>query len=159
MRKLLVLIILWVFITACDDSRYYEKNTDFEKGYWLISDKPSFEFEIIDPSLQYNLYITLRNESDYPYSNLYFTYKLMDDNGSLIKKDLTSEFLFDKKLGKPLGESGLGDIYNHRFSLLNDFTFPHPGKYTLSYDQFMRTDTLSGILSVGLRIEYATPVK
>lgn len=156
MKKLIILFVLSVFVAACDNSRYFEKNTDFEKRSWLISEKPSFEFEITDPSARYNLYLTLRNESDYPFSNLYFTYGLKDESGSLIKKDLESEFLFDKKSGKPLGESGIGDIYNHRFLLLDDFTFPHPGKYILYYEQFMRTDTLSGILSVGLRIEYAS---
>ncbi len=148
------LLVVCVFtLYACDDNRFYEKNTDFKQRYWLATEKPSFEFEITDVNIPYSLFLTVRNESSYPNSNLYFTYYLYDENGQEIQKKLISEFLFDQKTGKPLGSSGLGDIYANRFAMLKDYSFPTPGKYSIQFEQFMRTDTLHGILSVGLRIE------
>ena len=63
--------------------------------------------------------------------------------------------LFDDKTGEPLGESGLGDIYQHRIPVKMNHRFDYAGKYKVSFEQFMRTDTLSGILGVGLRVERA----
>lgn len=153
MRILVFLTCCAAIFTACDENRHFEKNIDFKERYWLAIEQPEFEFEIEDIENKYNLYITVRNESNYPNSNLYFTYYLTDANGREIQRRLVSEFLFDKKTGRPLGSSGLGDIYDHRFLLLKDFYFQNPGKYGVRYEQFMRTDTLRGILSVGLRVE------
>ncbi len=97
--------------------------------------------------------LTVRNESDYPFANLYYQWQLKDSTGRELDKKLASDYLFDQKTGWPLGNSGLGNIYDHRFHLLEGYTFPYNGKYTLQYEQFMRTDTLRGILAVGLRIE------
>lgn len=155
MRITCFLVAGALIFTACDETRYYEKNIDFKQRYWLADDRPTFEFEINEPERTYNLYLTVRNESSYPNSNLYFTYYLADSTGNEIQKKLVSEFLFDKKTGHPFGTSGLGDVYDHRFMLLKAYSFPSPGKYTLRYEQFMRTDTLRGIYSVGLRIENA----
>lgn len=153
MRITTFLFVSTMMLVGCDDNRYFEKNTDFKEAYWLNQDKPSFDFEVPDTLERYNLYITLRNESNYPNSNLYFTYYLLNEKGEELKRDLVSKFLFDKKTGEPLGKSGLGDIYDHRFLLFDKYSFPAPGKYSIRYEQFMRADTLPGILSVGLRIE------
>jgi gliding motility-associated lipoprotein GldH len=64
-----------------------------------------------------------------------------------------NEFLFDASSGEPFGNSGLGDIYDHQFLLLKDYQFKKPGKYVMTFEQLMRTDTLQGVLAVGLRIE------
>lgn len=152
--RIVALPFLLLFVcSACDRARLYEKNTDFKQRHWVVSDKPSFDFEIQDTEPKYNLYMTLRNESDYPNSNIYFTYYLSDSTGSSLEKKLNTEFLFDKKTGRPLGNSGLGYIYEHKFPLLESYTFQHPGIYTIRYEQFMRTDTLRGVVSVGLRVE------
>lgn len=155
MRITVLLIASISILTACDETRYFERNVDFKKRYWLAAEQPSFEFDIQEADKKYNLFLTVRNESNYPNSNLYFTYYLTDSTGTEIQKKLVTEFLFDKKTGQPFGSSGLGDIYDHRFLLMKDYSFPNAGKYTMRYEQFMRTDTLRGIFSVGLRIEKA----
>jgi gliding motility-associated lipoprotein GldH len=153
MRIAILLLVCAIISTACDENRLYEKNTDFKNRYWLAGEQPAFEFEIADVDKPYNLYFMVRNESNYPYANLYFTYYLTTEEGRELQRHLVSELLFDKKTGRPLGSSGLGDIYSHQFLLLKDFSFPNPGTYKIRYEQFMRTDTLRGMLSVGLRVE------
>jgi gliding motility-associated lipoprotein GldH len=61
--------------------------------------------------------------------------------------------LFHEKTGEPFGSSGLGYVFEHQFPLLENYTFKNPGKYTMRFEQFMRTDTLKGVLSVGIRVE------
>jgi gliding motility-associated lipoprotein GldH len=142
-------------LTACDDDRVFEQITDFGSREWLVSDKPTFEFEIDNSGAQYNLYCNIRNSVSYPYSRFFFTYYLEDSTGTELKKDLVGQLLFDAKTGEPFGKSGIGDLYDHQILLLKNHQFPRKGKYRVKFEQFMRMDTLPGILAVGLRVERA----
>ena len=68
-------------------------------------------------------------------------------------KQLDNYLLFDPKNGEPLGK-GLGDIFEHRLTLMDTLTFSSPGEKTLSLQQFMRDNELEGVVSVGYRLEY-----
>ncbi|MBL0743304.1 gliding motility lipoprotein GldH [Chryseolinea lacunae] len=156
MRIWLLASIVALVITACgDNTREYEQYTDFNERQWVVGEKPRFEFEIVNVQQKYNLYGNIRNTVSYPYARLFYTYSLQDSTGKEIEKNLMSEFLFDSKSGKPFGKSGLGDLYDHRFIMLKDFQFKNPGKYAVTFEQFMRMDTLQGISAVGLRVEKA----
>lgn len=151
MRRVIVLVIA-LALYSCDESRVYEKQTDFNR-VWITSDKPSFEFEIKNHTEPYNLYYTVRNSLDFPFSRIFITYTLTDSSGLEMKKDLIAGNLFDQKTGEPFGSSGLGDLYDHRFPLLMNYKFERPGVYSISLEQFTRKDTLEGVLAVGVRVE------
>ncbi|SKC77103.1 gliding motility lipoprotein GldH [Ohtaekwangia koreensis] len=153
MRVFWTVIVLVILVTGCEDNRIYEQYIDFEEGYWLVDNKPEFEFVIDDTNVRYTLYGNVRNAVSYPWSRLFMTYYLQDSIGNQIHKSLISDYLFESKSGEPLGTSGLGDIYDHRLMLLKDYQFKDAGKYKIKFEQFMRTDTLQGVLAVGLRIE------
>jgi gliding motility-associated lipoprotein GldH len=156
MRIVLAGCVVAVLLVACGDSqRVYEQNTDFNERLWLVKEKPKFEFEITNVQQKYNLYGNIRNTVSYPYARLFYTYYLQDSTGRELQKNLMGEFLFDAKTGKPFGKSGIGDLYDHRFIMLKDYQFKSPGKYSVTFEQFMRMDTLQGITAVGLRIEKA----
>jgi len=157
MRIFWMALLVGLCLTSCSDNRVYEEYTDFENREWLVSDKPSFEFVVDDTSLRYNVLGNVRNAVSYPYSRMFMKYSLQDSTGKELQHALVSEFLFDTKTGKPLGKSGLGDIYDHQTPLLKNYSFATPGKYKVVLEQFMRTDTLSGVLAVGLRLERAEP--
>jgi gliding motility-associated lipoprotein GldH len=153
MRSLLLACLLGILFLGCDDSRVYEENVDFEERYWLIGEKPEFEFTIDKPADKYTVYGNVRNTVSYPYARLFFTYYLLDSTGAQLEKKLVGQHLFDSKTGKPFGTSGLGDIYDHRFELLKNYQFKHRGTYKMRFEQLMRVDTLQGILAMGLRVE------
>jgi gliding motility-associated lipoprotein GldH len=140
-------------LLSCDSNRIYEYNEDFNQRAWLVENVPAFEFTIEDPSKSYNVYYNVRNTLDFPYSRLFVTYELLDSTQTELKKELVSSYLFDEKTGKPLGSTGLGDLYDHRFPLLVNYQFPGAGKYSIQLEQFNRQDTLAGVLSVGVRVE------
>lgn len=155
MRSFFGFTIIALFFISCDDQRVYERNIDFDSRNWLITEKPELEFEITDTLQAYNLYGNVRNSLDYPFARIFVTYYLQDSTGALMEKDLVSGFLFDEKTGEPFGDSGLGDIYHHRIPLAINFRFPYAGRYRMVFEQYMRTDTLEGVLAVGLRVEKA----
>src|SRR5690606_34743031 len=108
---------------SCDSSRIYDQNHDFEGRQWLASEEPSFEFTVTDTSTGYDLYTSIRNESTYPNANLYYEYTLMDSLSNVLEKKLLSQFLFEQTTGKPLGSTVLGDIFDHRFLILDNYRF------------------------------------
>ena len=153
MRVLFLACVIFILFSACDESRVYEQNVDFNERYWMVSEKPEFEFTIDKPADRYTLYGNIRNSVSYPYARIFFNYYLQDSTGAEIQKQLVTQYLFDAKSGEPFGNSGLGDIYDHRFELLKNYQFKHRGRYKIKFEQQMRVDTLQGILAVGLRVD------
>jgi gliding motility-associated lipoprotein GldH len=156
-QSLFITIAILITLFACDSNRVYEKNFSFDNKIWRMDSIATFEFNIGDKKAAYNVYINLRNSVSYPYRNVYITYNLQDSLGNILKKELVNYELFTRKTGEPLGESGIGDIYDHQFLILNSFEFSHKGKYKISFQHYMRSDTLSNIMAVGTRIEKALP--
>jgi len=149
-----MITVLFLFITACDSSRVYEDYNDLEEAFWHLDSVQTFSFQIEDTSQAYHLKATFRNASSYPFYNLYFQYTLTDSSGNVLRQQLKEVELFNAKTGEPYG-SGLGDLFDHSFMLEEGYKFQNTGKYALSFEQYMRRDTLPFILSVGARVEFA----
>lgn len=154
MRRSFIFVSLVLFF-SCDSNRVFEDNVDFADRTWKISEPALLEFQIADVSKSYNLYFDIRNSIDYPYSRIFVNCSLQDSAGRELSKKQLAEYLFDQKTGKPHGSSGLGDIYDHQFPIASKMKFDKSGKYKVRLEQFMRKDTLQGILAVGLRVEVA----
>jgi gliding motility-associated lipoprotein GldH len=148
-----VILSLSLFLTGCGDGKVYQEYTDFDNRYWLVSDTARFQFTIDDTTSSYNIYCNIRNSTQYPYSRIFLNFSLADSSGNTFHKALLNDFLFDPKTGAPLGETGLGDLYDHQLPVLKNHRFNGPGPFVASLEQFMRTDTLEGILSIGIGIE------
>ncbi len=145
--------MLLMALYACDSNRIYENNLEFNDRAWKVIEEPRFEFTVPNSSDHYNLFYNVRNSLDFPYARIFVTWHLYDSTGKEITKKLVFNDLFDEKTGRPLGDSGLGDLYDHRFPILENYSFANPGKYSLKLDQFNRQDTLQGVIAVGVRVE------
>lgn len=144
-----------LILTGCDKSRVYEFDHDFNGSIWKASDVRSFEFEIADLAQLYNIHYRVRNSSEYPFSRIFVSFKLIDPTEVELQSGLVSNYLFDQKSGVPFGSSGVGDKFDHQFLLIGKRKFTKKGKYHVTLEQFMRTDTLSGIEALGVRVERA----
>jgi gliding motility-associated lipoprotein GldH len=152
-KNLFFFFTIAVLLSSCDSNRVYEDNIEFKARTWKIAEPAQLEFDITDTTKRYNLYMNVRNSLDYPYSRLFVNYSLMNEAGEELSKNMISEYLFNQKSGEPNGDSGIGDIYDHQFIFLQKQAFAKSGKYKVKFEQFMRQDTLQGILAVGLRVE------
>jgi gliding motility-associated lipoprotein GldH len=152
MRLVAGILVFAAFLSACDSNRVYEKNKDFDNRAWLVNDTAHFLFEITEEGNLYNIQCNLRNSIDYKWQRIFVNFVLSDSAGQTLSSKLVSNYLFEPKTGKPYGRSGLGDIYDHRFPLLNAYALK-PGKYSVTLQQLMRTDTLQGVLAAGVRVE------
>jgi gliding motility-associated lipoprotein GldH len=153
------LILSIVLLVSCDTLRVSEGNKDFPDRIWFMDSVASFSFTIEDTTKSYRLILNLRNAVNYPYQNLYIGYTLEDSLDQVLAtniddlRDLDNFQLFDPKSGEPYGK-GLGDIFEHRFSLIDTLNFQTQGMKTLNLQQFMRETELEGIVSVGYRLEF-----
>jgi len=147
----LVLFLSGILLVSCGGNRIYEENIDFENRVWRADSVGEFVFRIEDSTAIYNLYFNIRNTPDYPFHNIYINYNLSDSNGNVIAEELVNNNLFAEKTGEPLGD-GIGGIFSHQFPLLINYEFLHQGQFQLQLQQYMRLDSLPGVVSFGIKV-------
>lgn len=130
-----------------------------EEG-WALVHKPVFQFEIPENAPPHEFTYIIRNSIQYPYYNVFVRYTLKNEKKEVIQSKLEEILLFNPKSGKPYG-AGLGDLFDHkiRSTSLNKGVPLPAGKYSLELEQFMRQDTLAGILTVGISLETPKAVR
>jgi gliding motility-associated lipoprotein GldH len=141
---------LVALLTACDPSRVFEENKVIDGQMWNASDKIPFLVEINDTNARYNLYINVRNASDYPFSNLYLFMETRYP-GNTYSRDTLECVLADDK-GNWLGD-GSGDLWDNQILFKKNVKFHKTGVYTFTLEQAMRMQRLPQILDVGIRLE------
>jgi gliding motility-associated lipoprotein GldH len=146
----LYLVFLVISLVSCDSKRFYEENKSIENGVWLNTNFPTFKVNITDTLARYNLYLNVRNDGTYPYSNVYFFIHTVLPNGRAATD--TVECQLADPDGKWRG-SGLGSLKFNRFLFQRMMAFPRKGSYRFELEQAMRVKELKGIRDVGIRIE------
>ena len=159
MRKNSIFILfLTVFvITSCDSSRIYDEYVTLPKNSWSKSNAITFTFSIKDSINKKNLFINLRNNKDYDYSNLFLITQINFPDGQTIVDTL--EYDMADVTGKFLGK-GFSSSKESKLFYKENITFPNTGEYTFNVRQAMRKngevegiEELDGISQVGFRIE------
>lgn len=148
----IVLLIGVIFFAACSTDYVVNQNTNLPQFGWRINDTIVFEANIDDTLTGYDFTVNIRNSVDYRYSNLYFFMLTEFPNGNRARD--TIEFILANREGKWLGK-GWGSVKENEITLNKNMRFPLIGKYKFAFQQAMRADTLTGIVSVGLKISEA----
>lgn len=149
--RFLMIVGLAVSLWSCTNNVAYNSFQDLEDGNWLYDSTTVFNFSVDNASSPYDLNYNVRYNLDYPYYNLYVKYELMDDQGKLLRASMQEANLMHPDTGVPLGSGE--SIFDSQLSLLDDYKFPTEGKYQFKIRQYMRVDTLPGILAVGVTLE------
>ena len=150
-NKLIAFCFLAISLFSCTENRTYEGNIDLDNSSWMVDHSLDFEFEIKQPEKYYDLFFNIRYDADYPYRNIYIYYDLTDSTETSIQKQLVNFPLFTDKLGEPLGETN-SNIISLQTSLADSVKFPFAGKYSIRMAQYMRTDSLTGVYSAGIKV-------
>ena len=157
MRKLFVIIIVSLITLSCNDSTVFDIYKPISKTQWHKDSIISFDFNPIDTISTNSIYINLRNNNDYQYSNLFLIVGIdFPNNFSVID---TLEYEMADVEGKFLG-SGFTDLKENKLEYKSNVVFPITGTYNISVQHAMRKSgdiegisLLQGITDVGLRIE------
>ena len=129
-------------------------------GKWNLDETVHFQFSELDSIEPYNMFINIRNDNTFPFSNLFLIAELEYPNGETIKDTL--EYKMSESSGEWLGQ-GLGSIKENKLWFQEKIVFPDSGVYKVSIAHAMRKNgdvdgihILEGITDVGLEIEKST---
>lgn len=151
-----ILAFLFVLV-SCDKSRVVDQYESLPGQSWQKDSVVSFTFNAPDTIRPYNLFINLRNNSDYRYSNLFLIANMNFPNGRVISDTL--EYRMAEPTGEWLG-TGFGEIKENKLWYKESIRFTEDGEYRIDLQQAMRKsgepqgiEDLEGITEVGFRIE------
>lgn len=151
-RSFFVLPGLFILLlSSCNNGVLYQKYVSLPDKVWDVKNPLIFKVEVSDTMNYYNIFVNVRNEDNYTYSNLYLFINITSP-AHTTEKDTMECMLADPNTGKWFGR-GLGDIWDNKILFKRNVRFPRKGEYLFSYTQAMRTDKLSMIRDAGLSIE------
>ena len=147
---MVLLPVIAVIFFSCDSKRFFEENQRIEKGTWDNNHKVRFVVAINDTVSAYDFFVNVRNDADYPFSNLYFFIRTILPDGRIAWDTVECRLADD--YGKWLG-TGMGSVKFNRFFFQQGVRLRQCGNYVFEFEQAMRVRELKGIRDVGLRIE------
>jgi len=110
MRKIYGLFVfVAVLIIGCDEKRVFDEYQAVQG--WHKDSLVNFEIEELDSTQVYDLFINIRNNNQYAYSNLFLITKIHFPQGKVISDTL--EYEMAKPSGEWLGD-GFGDIKENK---------------------------------------------
>ena len=148
--QLLFLGFVLVLISACDKNRVFEAYKEIPLSGWHKDSLVVFDIPIIDTLQNHNLYINVRNDIDYNYSNLWLFVEINQPDGIAVTD--TFELLLAESSGKWLGE-GFGGLKTLQVKYRGGVYFPISGQYKINVQHGMREELLEGITDIGFRVE------
>ncbi|MCF6341431.1 MAG: gliding motility lipoprotein GldH [Bacteroidales bacterium] len=148
-KKLLLIFVFPLVFSACNFNSIYKEHVVLEDEKWYKDEAVHFEVEIVDSLSAFDFYLSLRNSTDYRYSNLFVFLMTRFPNGNMTRD--TIEIVLADREGRWLGK-GWGKLKQNDVLLKRELHFPLTGKYSFFIQQAMRVDTLEGIHDVGLEI-------
>lgn len=156
MRKVIILCIL---VAACTKGLLYSSYQAVPTAGWDKNERMLFEFTSADSVGLHNLFITIRNDDSFPYSNLFLISTITFPGGDQLQDTL--EYTMAEPDGKWLG-LGMGSVKESKLWYKENIVFPENGVYRIHIAQAMRHNgeeqglvRLQGITDVGLEIEKA----
>ena len=144
------IIIIVLALVSCKQKTVFEKNNAIESVGWHYENEWVFTLHIEDTTQLHDMYINVRNNTDYPYSNLLLFFTTEFPDGRLFKD--TVECILAERTGEWTG-SGFGSIKSNSFHFRKDVWFPIKGEHTFTIKHAMREEYLKGITDIGLRID------
>ena len=150
-RVLASLIVAGLFLlSSCGPDYIQDSRKDIAEAGWTYADQASFSFQVEDTTKVYNLWLEVGHTRSYARQNLYTRIQTVFPDGHKLSEVVSLELA--NKGGEWLGQCNAQDCLL-RVPLQMDTYFNQPGKYTLGLEQYMRQDSLKGILSLRFMVE------
>ncbi|MEO0572024.1 MAG: gliding motility lipoprotein GldH [Bacteroidota bacterium] len=159
MHRYGLIIIILLFLVACNENLVYSEYVAINSGTWKKQDTITFQCKDLDTLKKHHIFLNVRNDERYEFSNLFVILELEAPNGNT-KVD-TLEYEMALPSGEWLGK-GMGSIKESKLWYKENIDFEDSGVYKISVLHAMRKngqvqglEELSGITDVGIQIEKA----
>ena len=150
-------LVLMLVLVSCSTNLVFSEYKAMKEGKWQMDEVVHFEFSGMDTTVAHNMFINIRNDDTFPFSNLFLIAELEYPDGNTLKDTL--EYKMAESTGEWLGK-GLGSIKENKLWFRENVVFPDSGVYKVSISHAMRKNgdvegvhILEGITDVGLEIE------
>lgn len=161
MRNSLLSLLIVALFWSCNDNLVYSEYEPLKEGKWEMEKVVNFEFSGMDTITPYNMFINVRNDDTFPFSNLFLITEFEAPDGNTLKDTL--EYRMAQPTGEWLGK-GLGSVKENKLWFQENVVFPDSGVYIVSISHAMRKNgdvegvyILDGITDIGLEIEKSIP--
>lgn len=148
--QLLFFIALVALFSACDKNMVFDQYKALPQQGWHKDSLLVFELNVTDTLQTNNMYINVRNDIKYKYSNLWLFIDIASPDGT-VKTD-TFEIVLADPTGKWAG-TGFGGIKSNQIIYKRSVIFPASGLYKIKIRHGMRWNVLKGINDIGIRVE------
>ena len=153
-HKIWSVFFVLLFLMSCENASQKVEMKKL-KGTWNKKAEQKFDFKINDAQNSKNIIFVVRNNNDYPYSNILFIVNFTEARTKNKKVD-TLNYVLAQPNGEWVGK-GFGDTKETLFQYKLNYKFPANGDYSIGVIQAMRADNLIGIEDLGLKIETVKP--
>ncbi len=154
--SVLIAFLCFLFLFSCDKKRVFDEYKNVGNA-WHKDSIVTFNLPQLDAKKKYNLFVNVRDNDDYPYSNLFLIVSLEQPNRQ-VKVD-TLEYLMTNPDGTLLGE-GFSDVKESKLFYKDGESFTQKGIYKIHIRHAVRqtgkvdgVERLKGISDIGFRIE------
>lgn len=146
-------------LAACNEDLIYSDYVPLNNGLWKKEDTISFELKDLDTLNKHHVFLNVRNDERYEFSNLFLILELEAPDGNTQVDTLEYEMALPS--GEWLGK-GMGSVKESKLWYKENIAFEDSGVYTINVLHAMRKngeveglEDLVGITDVGIQIEKA----
>jgi gliding motility-associated lipoprotein GldH len=161
MRNLSCLVMFGIMVLSCKTDVVRSEYKSVGGAVWNKDDVKEFTFSEMDSLQEYQMFINVRNDQNFRYSNLFLIASLNTPEGEVVQDTL--EYAMALPDGTWLGK-GSGSIKENKLWYKENIVFPTSGVYTLQVSHAMRKNGnvsgvigLEGITDVGIEITKINP--
>lgn len=144
------MLLVLLLTNACGDDKVFHKYAEIPGNTWNADHVIHFDVSITDTLHPHDVYLLVRNNANYRYSNLYLFVTTTSPMGFSVC-DTVELVLADPK-GKWVGK-GAADIHTSRHPFKMNVRFPYRGIYSFDIRQALWDKDLKNISDIGLQIE------
>ncbi|MGB5244714.1 MAG: gliding motility lipoprotein GldH [Lutimonas sp.] len=151
-----VLVLSFLFF-SCEKNLVFDQFQKVDQNKWQKDSVFNFVYEAKDTLSKNNIYVNLRNNKSYEYSNLFLIVGIDFPNNYQIIDTLEYEMTTPE--GRFLG-TGISDVLENKLEYKTNVNFPVSGNYTIHVQHAMRRSQeiegltyLNGVTDVGIKIE------
>lgn len=141
--------MLAVITLACDRGTLFSDNYRIDDRQWSMYDPARYACAIGDTVSTFNIDLSIRTSTDYPYRNMYLFVVTTFPSGTTVT-DTLQAMITDEK-GRWLGK-GAGDLRELTIPYKSNVYFPESGEYHFRVIHGMRDILLKGVYDIGMRI-------
>jgi len=142
------LVFLFLFLVSCSQNEVFFEYHSFKKSGWDRKDAVGFPVIIDNTTDLFDVSLEIRNNNDYPFSNLWLFVDFQTPGGSIRTDTINVELadVYGKWYGKGIS------IYSLAIPYETGIRFPQIGIHTYTIRQGMRENPLKGISDIGLKV-------